>query len=269
MIKFFSTSLDAVKKPFKHRNIIIVTTFNDIKARYAGSFLGSLWLFLAPVIFLSLYALIYIFIYRIKLKILSPCEYIFFIFSGLIPFLSFSEAIGRGTQAVTANSNLVKNTLFPIELIPIQFTLCAQSLQFVGFILLIVVSLIFNKLTVITVLFLPLLWILQILFTIGVVWLLSALNVFFRDISNIISIMILMLMMISPISYTENMIPGALKLVLYINPLYYMIILYQKIFIFGKLDVLFLIVFSIISLCFYFFGYYVFITLKDVFSDYV
>jgi len=78
-----------------------------------------------------------------------------------------------------------------------------------------------------------------------------------------------MLMMISPIAYTEDMIPEGMRAILYINPLYYMIMLYQKIFMFNELDIKLLGIFSILSLLHFIGGYYFFTKLKGVFNDYI
>ena len=259
-------------KPFielyKHRKIIYTTTLHDLKSKNAGSILGVFWLVLYPIIFLGMYAFVYLMVFKIRLHIMSPIEYVLLIFCGLIPFLSFSEALGRGVNAVTSNSNLIKNTLFPIEFVPVNIVLSSQVLLLVGFSLLFVVMIYLHKIGW-SYLFLPYIIILQILFTIGIVWFISAINVFFKDLGQIISIIILMLMMISPIAYTEDMIPESLRIVLYINPLYYMIILYQKIFMFDTIDYKLLFVFSIISLVHFIGGYYFFTKLKGVFNDYI
>ncbi len=259
-------------KPFieiyKNKNIIWSTTVHDIKTKYAGSILGYIWLVLYPLLFLGLYAVIYLMVYKIKLKMLSPYEYVLLIFCGLIPFLNFADSLGRGITAVTANANLIKNTLFPIEFIPINIVISSQIVQLVGFFILSIILLSLRKLGW-TYFYLFPVWIEQILFTIGIVWFLSAINVFFRDLGQVISIIILMLMMISPIAYTEKMIPGKLRSTLYFNPLYYLILLYQKILLFNTIDIKLFIIFSIFSLLHFILGYHFFIRVKGVFSDYV
>lgn len=263
-----SVLTDSVTDILKYRKMILSTTISDIKSKYAGSLLGYLWLALYPVLFLGMYAVIYIFIFKVRLQVLSPYEYVLLIFAGLIPFLSISEALGRGVNAVTANANLLKNTLFPIELIPVNITLSSQLIQVIGFILLILILAFMGRLGPAAALLIPV-WILQIVYSIGVVWIISALNVFFKDVSNIISILILMLMMVSPIAYTEDLIPPELRVFLYINPLYYLIMLYQKALIFGTFDPRLFGIFAAIAVSHYLFGFFIFKKLKGVFSDYV
>jgi len=264
--------IKTVLKPFieiyKYRKIIYSTTLYDIKTKYAGSILGYIWLFLYPVLFLGMYAFVYLMIFKIRLHILSPYEYVLLIFCGLVPFLSFAESISRGVQAVTANSNLIKNTLFPIEFIPVNIVLSSQILLLVGFFLLTIIMIFLDKFGISYFFIFPI-FILQILFTIGIVWIVSAINVFFKDLSQIINIVVLMLMMISPIAYTEDMIPENLRSFLYLNPLYYMIILYQKIFMFNEIDLKLFSIFAILSLIHFIGGYYFFTKLKGVFNDYI
>lgn len=259
-------------KPFveiyNNRKTILATTMYDIKTKNAGSLLGYIWLILYPIMFLGMYALVYLMIFKIRLQVLSPYEYVLLIFCGLIPFLSFAEALSRGVTAVTSNTNLIKNTLFPIEFIPINIVISAQVILFVGFFFLSIILLFLGKLGW-SYWFIFIIMFEQMLFSIGLVWILSAFNVFFKDLGQIIAVVILMLMMISPIAYTEDMIPESLRTILYFNPLYYLIMLYQKILIFNELDLKLFSIFTTLSILHFIFGYYLFTKLKGVFSDYV
>jgi len=228
--------------------------------------LGLLWLVLYPVLFLGVYALIYIFVFKIRLKILNPSEYVLLIFCGLIPFLSFAEALGTGTQSVVGNSQIIKNTLFPIDLMPVKDVFVSQAVQVVGFMMLFIISLTLHRLGFCS-LAVFLVWILQFMFTLGLIWLTSSLNVFVRDLGYVMSIITLILMMVSPIAYTEDMIPENLRLLLHFNPLYYLIILYQKLFLFNTLDMEKFIAFAAISFFFFIMGFYIFSRLKLLFAD--
>lgn len=259
-------------KPFsellKHRRIIYSTTIRDLKTKNAGSILGVAWLVFYPVIFLALYAFIYLMVFKVRLNMLSPYEYVMLIFAGLIPFLSFAEALGRGVNAVTSNSNLIRNTLFPIEFIPVNIVISSQVILFVGFIMLTVALASINKIGW-HLLYVPLVMVIQFIFTLGVVWIISSLNVFFKDLGQVISLIVLMLMMISPIAYTEDMIPETLRGFLYFNPLYYLIIIYQNLFLFNNFPQDLFWIFLVISLVVFILGYYLFVILKGVFNDYI
>lgn len=253
---------------YRHRHILLATTLHDIKGRYAGTMLGLAWSVLYPLLFLGLYAFVFILIFQVRVGQLSNFEYVLLIFSGLIPFLGFSEALGSGVSSVVANKMLIKNTLYPIELIPVKAVLVGSLTMLVGLAMLLGVlwvrgSVHFSQL------FVPVILSMQLLFTIGLIWLLSALNVFFRDLGQTISVIILFLMLVSPIAYTVDMIPPRLLPVMYLNPLYYLIMLYREAMVLGQVPVDLLLVFAIITAIVFWLGYYLFSRLKVVFADYV
>jgi len=126
---------------------------------------------------------------------------------------------------------------------------------------------IIGKITLWALLF-PVVWFSQMIFTIGIIWILSSLNVFLRDLQNIIAVLILMLMMISPIAYTADMVPSGLRPFLGINPLYYMIASYQDCLMLGQLPrggVLWILI--ILGGFFFWMGYWFFSRMKEVFAD--
>jgi len=235
---FQSLWLDIILPPFliicRHHSLLYQTTLNEVRSRYAGSALGFLWLIIYPLLFLLTYAIVYLFIFKIRFPELSSYEYIIMIFCGLIPFLGFSEGLSLGVVSVVANSNLIKNTLFPIELVPVKSVLVGQATQISATGILIIALGFIGKLSFYSPLFIVV-WICQILLTQGFVWILSSLNVYLRDIQNIVPIAIMLLMMLSPIAYTESMVPKDIQLFLSLNPLYYLIISYRSVLMLGKL----------------------------------
>jgi len=132
---------------------------------------------------------------------------------------------------------------------------------------LIIASAFFRRITVF-LLMLPFIWLLQILFTIGVIWIISSLNVFIRDLQQIMNVIVLFLMLVSPIAYTPEMVPEGMRPLLKINPLFYIITGVQDSIMIGRLtEPVLLIIFTIISLTFFILGYHLFMGLKRVFAD--
>lgn len=218
---------------WKHRRMLFQTATNDLRARHAGSLLGLGWLFVYPLIFLGTYSIVYVYIFRIRFQMYSSNEYVAMIFCGLIPYLGFSEALSAGTGSIISNANLIKNTLFPIELVPVKTVLTAQATQMAGLVLLVMVLGFLGRLSP-WIFCLPLIWCLQTLFTIGVVWLFASTTVFVRDLQTAVAILILILMMLSPIAYTVDMIPERFRGFMALNPLYYIIVCYQDLLFLGK-----------------------------------
>lgn len=252
---------------WKNRGLLWQTTRHDIRARYAGSLLGLAWLIVYPMLFLGAYAFIYLFVFKVRFELFDANEYVVLIFCGLIPFLGFAEALGLGVTAVTGNANLVKNTLFSIEMMPVKAVLVSQCTQVVGTGLLLVAIAWVGRLTLWS-LMLPLIWVLQVGFTLRCIWVLSSVNVYARDLQNIVAILTLILMMVSPIAYTVDMVPAAFRPILALNPLYYLIASYQDCLFRGQFpsrEVFAVLAgMSLLSFCG---GFWFFSRMKKVFVD--
>jgi lipopolysaccharide transport system permease protein len=105
---------------------------------------------------------------------------------------------------------------------------------------------------------------------IGISWFLSLVNVVLRDLQNLITLLLVMLMIASPIAYTPAMVPGSLKLVIWLNPLAYFVLTYQRILVLGQLpDLVPALLLVIGSLGVFFLGGYFFARTKAVMIDYV
>jgi lipopolysaccharide transport system permease protein len=252
---------------WRNRRTLAQTTASDIRARYAGSVIGMAWTVLYPLLFLGCYAVVYIYIFKVRVAVFDADEYVVLIFCGLIPFLAFSESLGAGTSTVVANAHLIKNTLFPIELFPVKAVLASQATQAVGLGLLLIAVALVGRLTSCVVL-LPVVLTLQLLFTMGVLWIFSSTNALIRDLQSMVAIMILLLMMVSPIAYTEDMVPANLRPLLKLNPLAYFIGAYQDILFRGQLPrPQMLVGLPLLSLGTFYLGYWSFGRIKGVFTD--
>ena len=127
-----SSILEPYRLFFDHRQVFWAAVKQTLKARHAGSILGSLWLLIGPLILLSLYAILYTLIFRVRPVNMSVPDYILYIFCGLIPFISFSQALAAGSAALSANNALLLNRMFPAELIPAREVVASGMFMVVG-----------------------------------------------------------------------------------------------------------------------------------------
>lgn len=230
--------------------------------------LGSIWLFLGPVILLSIYTFIYAIVFRIRPEGMSLVDYIIYIFCGLVSYLGFSGGLSVGVTSLSSNKQLLLNTVFPTELLPLRSVLAGSTVIVFGFSIIACALLLLSKLSI-TILLIPFVIVLQLMFVIGLCWILSLINLVVRDIQQFIGYVLMLLLIMSPISYTPTMIPSSLKMIIYANPLSYYVLCYQNIILMGKLPSL-----SIITVCiaqsFFVFslGFWVFQRTKKLFFDY-
>jgi lipopolysaccharide transport system permease protein len=252
---------------FRHRRMLAVVCGNELKARHAGTLLGIVWLFVYPALFLATYATVYMLVLKVRLAMFTGPEYLMLMFTGLVPFLNFAECLSAGTVSVSSNPQLMKNTLFPVALLPVKIVVCAQVVQVVGFAMLSVFLAASGKLGV-NFGWVFVIWTFQAMISVGIVWILASVNVFFRDLGQIMGLVILLLMMVSPIGYTEEMIPAALRPILTLNPLYYIILCYQRVMLFNQPPPPQLLwPFVCASTVIFFAGYKLFATLKRAFVE--
>lgn len=209
-------------------------TRNEIAARYAGSLLGSAWVLLWPLLLLSVYAVVYLFVFNVSVTGLSQGQYVLYIFAGLVPYLSTAEAISLGVGSVVANKAVLNSTVFPIDLVPAKAVLSAQATMLAGLAVTLAGGALVGTLGWAT-LALPVLLALHALGLLGLVWMLSLLYVIFRDLAHLMNLLLMVLLVGSPIAYTPAMVPGSLKAFVLLNPLAYVLTAYQEILVMDHL----------------------------------
>ncbi len=261
-------AIDSFRTLFRYRRLLFSTVTQGLRARTSGNVLGSLWLVIYPLLFLTMYSAVFVHILNVRLPGIGTNDYILIIFSGLIPFLAFSEAFGSGTLSIVANRGLLRNTLFPIELVVVRDVIVGHASMGIGMVLVWIASAILGHLHW-THFFVPLIYIIQIILIIGLVWISSTLTVFFRDLQQATPILILFLMLVSPIAYTDEMVPHSMKGLLSINPLAYFMRLYRACLLDGYVPLSDLFIVTAISVLFFIIGYRVISSLKPLLADYV
>lgn len=223
----------------------------------------------APAVLFALYALIYLVIFRAKPPGLDGPAYVLYIFSGLVPYLMTAEALSSGVGSVVVNRSVLNSTVFPIDLAPVKAVLSAQGSMIVGLIVTIAGTVALGRAHW-TLLLVPVVWALQVVALIGVTWILSLINVVIRDLQNLISLLLVVLMIASPIAYTSAMVPASLRAVIYLNPLAYFVITYQRLIVLGQLpDATIAVLLVVSSILFFGLGGWFFSRVKSVMVDYV
>jgi lipopolysaccharide transport system permease protein len=225
---------------------------------------------LSPLLMVLVYVVVFFFILRVRLEPnQNSWEYLLTVFCGLLPWLGFSEGLTKGTSSVLANRGLIKASIFPVEFIPVSTVLASLSGQLFSMAVLLIM-LMFTGHMGLKVLLLPLIVGLQILLTVGLVWFLSCINVVYRDTSQVLVVLVMVLMFLSPIAYTESMVPSGLKPFLMLNPLYYLIDGYRGVLLMDHAPNVWVIVgFGILSVFVFLAGHRFFMRLKVVFADLV
>lgn len=209
-----------------HAKVLVSSTRFELAKRYSGSLFGKCWLVLQPAILLSIYLFVYLVIFKMRFPGYSQWDYVLFVFCGLIPYIGLSEALNAGCLSIRQNIHLVNNILLPMELLPVRSVLLSMVGQVIGMGILILMVLATGGLGV-ELCWLPLLVLLQIVFLVGLVWVLAPLAVLLPDVSYFVNFATLFLMFVSPIGFKPEMVPERFRFVIALNPLHYMLELYR------------------------------------------
>jgi lipopolysaccharide transport system permease protein len=257
-----------VREIYRYRRILGAAVQQGLRDRWVGSTFGIIWLAIYPLLFLAMYAAVFVHVLQVRVPNLRTEDYVLAIFCGLIPFLAFTEGFSTATTSITSNASLVRNTLFPIELIPLREVIVGHVSMGLGIAMLWIAAIIYTGLQW-SQLLVPVILVVQIILTAGFAWIAATLNVFFRDIGKLVPILTLFLMLISPIAYTPDMVPEGLRPWLGLNPLAALIDLYRAVLLEGRVPLAELGEMTVLSLLVALAGYFFLIRLKSMFSDHV
>jgi lipopolysaccharide transport system permease protein len=235
MQKFQSFPSDIFRTFFKNRALILSLLGRQIRGRYRGSFMDSLWPVLNPLIMLGIYTFIFSVVFKARwgLGSESKIEFALVLYLGLIIFNVFSECVNVASTVVILNANYVKRVVFPLEILPIVSIGTALFYAFTSLAIWIIVYIVAFGLPPPTIIFFPVVIFPFILFTLGISWLLAAVGVYVRDIGQNVALFTAGLMFLSPVFYPIDAIPSSYQFIFMLNPLTPVIEQTRNIFMWG------------------------------------
>jgi len=208
----------------------------QLRAAYAGRGMGILWQYFHPLFVVLVYLLIFGFVIGGRIGGMEdlPGSYPSYILAGLVPWLITQNAMMQATGALTSNSNLVKQVIFPIELLPLASTAVSLLTYAPAFAIVLFHSVFLSTGFTPTLLALPLLLALHFGLALGLSFMLSSVTVFVRDVRELISLFSVVAVYLLPIIYLPAWMPRVLKPIIYLNPFSYLIWAYQDVLFFGE-----------------------------------
>ena len=260
----------------RYRGLIQSLVARELKARYRGSVLGFFWSFFNPLLLL----LVYTFVFTVVLpggwdEKLGPRA--LFLFCGLLPWTWFSSSLIESSNILIVGGNLIKKVMFPAEVLPIVSVL-ANLVHFLFGLIILVVFLIYYKapLQVSELAWFPVVVLVQLLLSLGLALILSAMTVHFRDIKDILANVLTLWFFATPIIYPISDInaptsgtPAWAKTLINLNPFTHLAVSYQEILFykgpFGHWK--WLLALGVGSLLLFLFGYFLFDRLRDSFAE--
>ncbi len=214
-----------IKNIWLFRDMIFELTHRELRGKYKGSVLGFLWTYMNPL----LQIIVYSFFFSKILKSGIEAFHLYLIVS-MFPFNFFTGGVIQGLGSIRYQGDLVKKVYFPRQVLPIV----SLTVNFVN--LLISFAIIYSILLVsgwgidlrIQAWLIPVM-IIEYFFALGLALLLSAIEVYFRDIEHIVSVIMMVWMYVTPMFYSIDIIPEQYLPMFYGNPMLYIIGMYQQI----------------------------------------
>ena len=185
-----------------YRELIKNLVIRNLKVRYKNSVLGILWSLLNPL----LMTLVFTAVFTVMLK--SPIDrFPVFFMCGFLPWTFFSSSLTAATGSIVANSGLIKKVYFPREILPIVEVLSNLVNFLLALVVLFAMLAIFRFSFKPAMLMLPLIILIQLVFTVGMGFLLATANVFYRDTQHILEVVLQAWFFFTPIFYAIDLLP--------------------------------------------------------------
>lgn len=214
---------------YQNRRLVLSLAKNDFKTRYAGSYLGTIWAFIQPIVTIC----VYWFVFGLALRGGAEREvpFVLWLIAGLVPWFFLQEGLIGGTNSLLEYNYLVKKVVFNIRVLPVVKVLSAV---FVHCFFILIVLLIYTLMG-----YPPSLYALQLIYysicifclILAITYLTSAVVVFFRDLSQIINIALQVGIWVTPIMWDFadlGLAGGTIQKILMLNPVFYIVQGYRE-----------------------------------------
>ena len=248
---------------YQYRELLKTNVHKEIRGKYKGSFLGVLWSFLNPLLMVAVYAIVFPYLMRMQQE-----NYLIYLITGVIPWVFFTSVVTSGCNCVWLNGGIIKKVYFPREILPLSVVLAAL-INFLISCIIILLFVIFSGVGIsANILWLPLIAIIQSILSLGLLLMLSAINVYVRDIEYLVQFIVNLAFYATPIVYSISMIPEKFRWLLKLNPMTSLIEAYRSIFYYKTMpDITNLGIVALVSFVILIIGYLVFRKLEKGFAE--
>jgi lipopolysaccharide transport system permease protein len=214
-----------LREIYQYRALLLTMTARELKARYRASVLGFLWTFLNP----TLNMMVFTVVGGLMMGAAVP-KYPFFLFVGQLPWIYFSTSVMAGASAISDRRDLLTKVRFPAQVLPAVVVLTNLANYLLALPLLVGLGLFFHDVPSWHVVYFVPIVVVQTVFTLAVVYAVSALNVNFRDLQHIVANLMTMMFFLTPIIWPIEGRPQWIQDWVHLNPMATLTLAYRDIF---------------------------------------
>lgn len=249
----------------KYRDLLLVFIWREFLIRYKQTVIGVLWAILQPVSLMLLFT----FIFGVVLQTTEK-DYPFtlFYFAGVLPWTFFSGSTNYSVLCLSGNFNLITKIYFPREILPLAGVAINFIDYLIGFVFYVLLLLFYSVPLTLNFLWIIPLLVMLLLYTASISLLLAALNVYYRDVKLASAFFLQFLFFASPVIYSVDSVANHWKLLLFLNPLTFIIENMRRVTIEGRDIILWQMAVEMIGImAFYYIVYRIFIRIERNFAD--
>ncbi len=268
--RFVTAISESTALAWKHRALCGELVKRELTGQYAGQLLGVFWVVGHPVLLLVTYIFIFVVVMKVRIPqgVDLPRDYTSYILAGLVPWLAIAQVLGRSCFALISQANLVKQVIFPIEMLPVGGAVVSLVPFVIGSIVIALYQLLAGQGASALILLTPALLVEFFAFLCGIAFFLSAITPFFRDTKDFVTVFVTIGVFLIPAFYLPSWVPGLFAPILLINPFSYPVWVFQDVFYFGKIDHPYAwVIFLVLSLASLSFGFRLFQRLKPYIAN--
>ncbi len=219
-----------IREIWEYREMVQSLVRRDLRGRYKASVLGFLWTFIVPLCQLLVYTVVFSVILQSGIE-----KFYLYLFIGLIPWNFFSTCLTGGASCILQQQSLVNKIFFPREVVPVSFVTAAfVNMLYCEIVVFAVCIFSGVHFSLAGLLCLPVVMLIEYIFTLGITMIISALDVYFRDLEHILGILSMAWMFMTPIMYDISIVPENLMPVFQLNPMTSIITAYRDIMYAGS-----------------------------------
>jgi lipopolysaccharide transport system permease protein len=257
----------ALKSWHTYRDLLFAWTGRTIRARYQQSILGGLWAIIQPIAMVLVFTIIFTLFLHVDT---GGVPYGLFSYTAMVPWTFFTASIIDMVDSLVINMNLVSKIYFPREILPIAAML-ARLLDFGIASGVVALLMVYYRIPLFgpSMLYLPLIVLVQLALTLGLGLAGAALNVFYRDVRHLFALGLQLWLYATPIIYPVSLVPERLRPFYFLNPMAGVIESYRAVLLHGQLPGDYLLVSALVSMLVFMLGYWFFRRVEFQFADIV
>lgn len=227
--------LNLVRIMVRHRELTLTLAWQEIRERHVGQFFGMAWSVILPAFLMAIYIFAFVYIFKGQLSddVGMNKSYAEYLISGLLGWLVVSDGIIRGVTMVTSNATLVKQVVFPIEILPLKSVLATLFSHMIFVVIFIAYAVIKSGTILPTYGLVPVLLAIVGLGLSGAGFIISAISVFVRDVREVVGVLTAAGIYMTPVLYPPGMLSPPVEAALNLNPLSHLIHCYHDALFYG------------------------------------